>query len=140
VPGRLDPEADFSCSRTTTKARDGKLPEGSSHWCALYLLAEFRATQALPAVVEAVSLPGELPFDLFGDLITEDLGRIFVSLDIGLETLSLMIDDRELNESVRWKAADTITALVTDGQISREVGVERLRRHLRTALDRPRPR
>src|SRR5436305_2223237 len=47
-------------------ARAGNPPEGNAHFFALFLLTEFEAKEALPAIVEALSLPGELPFDLFG--------------------------------------------------------------------------
>ncbi len=120
---------------TTAKARSGQFRDGDAHWVALYLLAELRATEALPAVLEAVSLPGELPFDLFGDVITEDLARILLSLEIDLETLDSLLGNERLNQYVRWQAAEAIVSLVLDGQLPRAEGVERLRRHLRAQLD-----
>ena len=48
-------------------ARDDDPPESNGHFFALFLLIEFRAAEALPVILDAVSLPGELPFDLFGD-------------------------------------------------------------------------
>ena len=55
------------------EARSGEKREGQAPFFALFLLTEFRAKEALPAILEAVSLPGELPFDLFGDAITSIL-------------------------------------------------------------------
>src|SRR5580658_10228508 len=43
---------------------------------AFYLLAQFREKHAYPLLVKIVSAPGETPFDLFGDTITEGLSQI----------------------------------------------------------------
>ena len=51
------------------RRRAGDMPEGNSHFFAIFLLSEFQAAEALPVIVEAFSLPGELPFDLFGDTL-----------------------------------------------------------------------
>ena len=54
------------------------------HLIAFYLLAQFRETQALPLLVEALSLPGADVVDLFGDALLGDMastrsGRAWVS-------------------------------------------------------------
>jgi len=121
---------------TSNEAREGMKPEGDAHFFALFLLAEFQAKEALPAIIEAVSLPGDLPFDLFGDAITDTLARVLVSLaDNGPDLLDSLIRNRELNEYVRWEAAQGYPYLVRDGTASREEAVERLRSHLRDAID-----
>jgi len=38
---------------------------------AMYLLAQFRESLAYPILVQIFSLPGEMPFDLVGDTVTE---------------------------------------------------------------------
>jgi hypothetical protein len=118
----------------TAAARNGEVPEGNAHLFALFLLAEFRAREALPAILEAISLPGELPFDLFGDTITEDVGRILAALVDSPETLDALIRNGELNEYVRWEAAGTYLHLVRDGRLTREEAVARLHGHLREAI------
>ena len=65
----------------TERIAAGADVDGQAHFFALFLLTEFRATEALPAVVRALSLPGEGPFDLFGDTITECLYRILARID-----------------------------------------------------------
>jgi len=118
-------------------AREGDLPEGNAHFLALFLLTEFRATEALPAILEAVCLPGELPFDLFGDTITETLARILpVLADDPPEVLDALIANEELNEYVRWEGAQSYIILVRDGRISRAEAVARLADHLRILIDR----
>lgn len=121
--------------RAADEARAGKQVEGNAHFIALFLLAEFRAREALPAIVEAVSLPGDLPSDLFGDVITETLPRILATLASDrLEVIDELIANRAADYSVRWSAARTIEYLVRDGVIDRTAAVERLGRHLREGL------
>jgi hypothetical protein len=62
--------------QATEAAREGDPPEGNGHFFALFLLIEFRAAEALPVILDAVSLPGELPFELFGDAIHEAVPRV----------------------------------------------------------------
>ena len=116
--------------------RSGDKPVGHTHFFALYLLAEFRAKEAWPAILEAISLPGEGPFDLFGGAITADLARILLILAPGgIELLDSMIRNRDLNEYVRWEAVQAFCLLVRDGSLPREEAVERLTAHLREAID-----
>src|SRR5258708_32473882 len=42
---------------------------------AMYLLAQFREGRAYPLLVRIFSCPGEMPVDLVGDTVTDDLGR-----------------------------------------------------------------
>jgi hypothetical protein len=119
----------------TARARAGEPPEGNAQFFALFLLAEFQAKEALPVILEAVSLPGELPFDLFGDAITSTLARVWASLSGDPDVMDDLIRNRALNEYVRWGAAETYLYLVRDGRIERGEAVERLRRHLREAIE-----
>jgi hypothetical protein len=120
----------------TAQARSGAVPEGNAHFFALFLLTEFKAKEALPAILETVSLPGELPLDLFGDGITSTLSRVLVVLaEDRLDIIDSLIGNRELNEYVRWEGAQSYCCLVRDGRIPRAEAVERLRRHLRVAID-----
>ncbi len=123
--------------QATQEVRDGNIPNRNGHLFALYLLTEFRAKEAFPAILEAVSLPGEGPFDLFGDAITEDLPRIFAELAVdSLQVVDQLIENRNINEYVRWEAARAYLHWVRDGRLSRDQAVERLSEHLRNALAR----
>jgi hypothetical protein len=121
--------------RATAEARAGEPPEGNAHFFALFLLTEFQAKEALPAIIEAVSLPGKLPSDLFGDAITSTLARVWASLSGEPGLLDDLIRNRELDEFVRWEAAETYIHLVRDGRLDRGEAVERLRQHLREAIE-----
>jgi hypothetical protein len=119
------------------RAAAGDVPPGNAHFYALYLVGEFRAKSALPAVIEAISLPDELPFDLFDDAITESLPAILAALvDDAPEVLDSLIANQALNSYVRWEAASAYLYLVRDGRLTREVVVERLQHYLRKAISR----
>jgi hypothetical protein len=123
-------------NRATVAARNGEIPAGDAHFFALFLLAEFRAREAVPAVVAAVSLPGELPFDLFGDAITGYLSTLLMMLSDNPRPLfDTLIADSTLSPFVRWQGATGYIQLVRDGRISRGEAVEALRMYLQNALE-----
>jgi len=123
--------------KATAAVQAGHTPNTNGHLFALYLLAELRAKEALPAIVEAVSLPGEGPFDLFGDSITEDLNRMLAVLAADQpEVIDAVISDPSINEYVRWQAAKTYMHWVREGRWTRAEAVGRLRSHLITATQR----
>lgn len=118
------------------RAESGSVPEGNAHFFALFLLTEFHAKEALPAITAALSLPGELPFDLFGDAVTESLPGVLADLaSDDLEAIADLIRNRSVNEYVRGAAAYTYLHFVRDGRLSRDEAIDRLRRHLREAID-----
>ena len=123
-------------SEATSAASAGVVPQGNAHLFAIFLLTELRAQEAFPVILEAFSLPGELPFDLFGDAVTSTLARI-LALFVGdhPELLDALIDNRALNDYVRWEAAQSYVYLVRDGRLQRDEAVRRLQQHLRQAMD-----
>lgn len=91
------------------------------HIYALYLLALFRETRAYPLVVRIFSRPGEFAFDLAGDVVTQDLGRILASVSGGDATgITALIEDEDANRYVREVAMDAMVSLVNAGQKTRE--------------------
>jgi hypothetical protein len=119
----------------TEQAKSGPTPKGNAHFFALFLLTEFKAIESLPAILDAISLPGEGPFDLFGDAVTENLWRVLaVFATEPFDTLDALISDVSLNEYVRWQAAHAYLCLVRDGLLTRDEAVDRLRNHLRDAI------
>lgn len=121
--------------RATALVRDGELPDGNGHLIAVYLLTEFRAQQALPAILDAVSLSGEDVDELFGDAIAEDFCRVFAVLTADVpDQIDALIANRSFWEIVRWEAAETYKLWVRDGRLTREQAVDKLRQHLRGAI------
>jgi hypothetical protein len=124
--------------KATAKTRRGEKVEDNAHFFALFLLTEFGAREALPAILEAVSLPGEGPFDLFEDAITSNLAWILVKLsDDPLTLIDRLIHNKDLNEYVRWGTAQMYLHLVKGGRMIRAEAVERLRQHLRREMEAP---
>ena len=122
----------------TAQMRDGERPKGDGHFFAFFLLTEFRAKEALPAIFEAITLPGEGPLKLYDDVITETLERTLAALaDTQIELLDALIVDRQVNEYVRWAAAGVYKHLVRNQEMTREDAVDRLRRHLREGCANP---
>lgn len=122
--------------QATEEVQAGQLGERSGPLFALFLLTEFRAQQALPAILEAVSLPGEGPFELFGDAITESLDGVLAAMaPHSPEVIDELISNQSLNQYVRWKAAQTYLHWVRGGRLTRDEVVQRLRGHLRTAIE-----
>jgi len=98
-------------------ADDGRM----IHIYALYGLALFRETRAYPLLVRIFSRPGEFPFELTGDVVTQDLGRILASVSGGdVSGLIALIENEQGNEWVRSAAMDSMVALVATGQRTRE--------------------
>jgi hypothetical protein len=122
----------------TAQMRDGEKPKGEGYFFAFFLLTEFRAKEALPAIFEAITLPGEGPLKLYDDVITETLERTLAALaDTQIELLDALIVDRQVNEYVRWAAAGVYKHLVRNQEMTREDAVDRLRRHLREGCANP---
>ncbi len=91
------------------------------HSFALYLLAQFRETRAYPLAARIFGAPGEVPFDLFGDTVTEGLSQILGSIYDGDPTpLEKLIESKDVNEYVRNAAIDAFLVLEHSGQMPRE--------------------
>jgi hypothetical protein len=91
------------------------------HIHAFYLLALFRETRAYPLLVRIFSRPGEFAFDLAGDMVTQDLGRILASVSGGdLGGMAALIENEQANEYVRSAAMEGMVSLVVTGQQTRD--------------------
>lgn len=90
------------------------------HIYALYALALFRETRAYPLLVRIFSRPGEFPFELAGDAVTQDLSRMLASVSGGdVSGMIALIENEQANEWVRSVAIDGMVGLVTSGQCTR---------------------
>lgn len=98
------------------------------HLYAMYLLAQFREERAFPYLVKLFSFPGEIPHAIAGDVLTEDLARIFASVcgnDYG--TLLTLIENSSLNEYVRAACQTALVILVGCGNLTRTWVIEYFR-------------
>jgi DNA-binding transcriptional ArsR family regulator len=101
---------------------DGALDqEDSAYLYALYLLAQFRETQAYPLVVRIASLPPETVVELLGDTITEGLATILASVCGGDTSLiTRLAENAEAEQFTRGSALSTLLALVLSGDKTRD--------------------
>lgn len=91
------------------------------HIYALYLLALFQEARAYPLLVRIFSRPGEFPFELAGDVVTQDLGRILTSVSGGdTSGMTALIENEQANEWVRAVALDGLVDLMHAGLRARE--------------------
>ncbi|HEY2415732.1 MAG TPA: DUF1186 domain-containing protein [Pirellulaceae bacterium] len=110
---------------------EGVVRDGNAAMFALFLLTEFRATQATDAIVNFLRVPGKVVDTLLGDAITEDLPRILATFATQrLEILELLITDSQADEYVRSGALEAHKYLVRDGVLQRPEFVQRLRDYL----------
>ena len=98
------------------------------HLFAIFLLAQFRERRAYPAIVKMFSAPGETPFDLAGDTVTEGLSQIFASVyDGNPAPLHGLVESEEVNEFVRNAALNAFLVREHTGLMPRAEVVEYLR-------------
>ena len=98
------------------------------HLFALFLLAQFREKRAYAPIVQMVSAPGETPFDLVGDTVTEGLSQILASVyDGNPAPLHGLVESEQVNDFVRSAALDTFLVLEHTGQMPRAEVVEYFR-------------
>jgi hypothetical protein len=107
----------------------GKRPKhyiNHSRWKTLdfaaYLLAQFRETRAFKPLCATLGHPAKVTDELWGDIITEDMGRILASVFDGDDApLRDLMRNRKAYEFVRGAAVPkTYLCLLGSGKISRE--------------------
>ncbi|UOF91217.1 DUF1186 domain-containing protein [Fodinisporobacter ferrooxydans] len=86
-----------------------------------YLLAQFQVKELFPIMIDILSQPSDICENIFGDAITEDIGRILASVFNGdIKSLMSLIENTEANEYARGQALISLVILVFNGQLSRE--------------------
>ena len=85
------------------------------------LLSHFRESKAHDLIVDLFSLPGELPHDIFGDIVTEDLPAILYTTCGGsLGRIKEMILNKAVGMYCRSAALDAMVYAAVDGMSPRE--------------------
>ncbi len=73
--------------------------DSSTFSYALYLLAKWREPRAYPFVVRWLSLPEELPFEIGGDIVTQDGPRILAAVcDGNLDPIKALVLNRQADQ------------------------------------------
>ncbi|MCA9174339.1 MAG: DUF1186 domain-containing protein [Planctomycetales bacterium] len=114
----------------------GEEPSGGTHFLALFLLTELEVQKAWPAILAAISLPGDGSFELFGEAQVGYLGRILAFfLADRVDELEAIVLNREFNEPLRTQAPEVFLYWVRDERMTRQEAVTHLLRLLRIAVD-----
>lgn len=88
---------------------------------AFFMLAQFRETRAYQPIYEIFSSDKDVVDELFGELITEDLGRILASVyDGDVSLINRLIEGEEVYEYVRSAALDSWLCLLQANLKARE--------------------
>jgi len=102
---------------------------------ALFLLTEFKAKQALPTILKAVSLPDDGDYDIFGGAVTNYLYVTFSTLaDDSFELVEQLILNRSIDQFVRWAAITSYLNLFQRRLMTREQVIETLYGYLEIAI------
>lgn len=117
----------------TIDSEDGGIVATWGHIAALFLLTEFDAKIAFPAIL--ISMCSHNAEELYGDFITEDLKYIAARLAEGPEQLIPAIEDEEVYEYVRGAFINAVFGMVCNEHITREAAIQFLRDRLETAVD-----
>ena len=134
-PREITPRLIDLLRNATQLARAGDCPSSVGSLIAILLLTEFRAPEALPVILEAVSLPNDGVVDLLGDIIPEQLSSVFAAMaPDATELIDDLIANSDRYEQVRLAAAKTYLLWVRDGRMTREQAVRRLGAHLSQAI------
>lgn len=131
TPGLLE-FLEFTCENAEA------LPEGHSGVSyAAYLLAYFREPKALEPFLRILSLPGDMPFEILGDIPTQDGHRIIASCYGGdLGPIKALIENPRANEYCRGAGVDSLVDLYVNGVLSRSDVLGYLRWLLQEGLER----
>lgn len=106
-----------------------------AHIYAVYLLAQFRIKEMFPLFLDILKLPGEIPYDLFGDVICEAAGRILASVCYeDIEPMKDLIVDEKADEYVRGQALRALAILVLNGSLERNEVINYYRELLKGGL------
>ncbi len=103
-------------------------PNYIGHFVALYLLAQFRETRALPLVIELFSLPENLLLAITDDVTTDGLDRILASVGHkGLVSIKALIENPDADEYVRAAALSSLVCMIESGDLTRNQVIDYFR-------------
>lgn len=106
-------------------------PDIMIHMYATHLLAQFKIKEFYEIIIDIAKLPGEIPYELYEDTITESLGRIIASVYNGdIEMICDLIEDTKVDKFVRSQGIVALQILVFEGILRREKIVEYLKKLL----------
>lgn len=101
-----------------------KYVEGENLYDHIYvvmLLGHFKEPIAHKVIIDLFSLPGDMPYKLFGDIATSNLSAILLNTCGGdVESIQSMILNRKADDYCRASACQALAYAVIEGHASRE--------------------
>jgi len=108
-----------------------------AHIYATFLLAQFKEKQSFKLIIDLVSLPKEIPDDIFGDFLTEDLHKILASVCGGdTQPIKQLVEDSNVNEYVRCAAIKSFIVFLGEGVMSQVEIIEYYKSLFEVKLER----
>ena len=98
----------------------------NGHNVAMYLLTEFNAKEALPAILCAVGHHNRDVPEMLIDLVDYDLGQMLGRLADSPDQLKPIFDDLEVEIDVRGEMATAVVWMVTEGKLERNQAIKLL--------------
>ena len=93
-----------------------------AHIYASYLLSQFRVKEAYPIFIDIMSLPDDLPYDLFGDTILETGSRMLASVcGSDLKLIKKLITNENADVYMRSQAIESLVILALNCIVERDV-------------------
>jgi hypothetical protein len=109
------------------------------HIYAMFLLAQMREKLAYELLTDFFSLPEETTWELTGDILTEDLGRILASVSCGdTSRIKNMIENSGLESLIRAAAIDALLILYKIGELDRQRLVDYFKELFQNKLEKER--
>ena len=91
------------------------------HIYSFMLLGHFKESKAHKVIVDLFSLPDDKPYELFGDLGTNDLPTILIrTCDGSIELIKALALNKDADDYCRVSALNAMAYAVVDGIASRE--------------------
>ena len=110
-----------------------------AHLFAMYLLAQFRDTRALPLLLQIARLDTTSLDALLEDVVTDHLGRLLASVCGGeISGIQALIEDPKADQWVRGAALDSLVTLVAADLKTRDEVIEYFGELMRSKLTRER--
>ncbi len=91
------------------------------HVYAVILLGHFEESRAHDVIVDILSIPGKIPYQLFGDLVTENFPTILFQTCGGpLDRIRSLALNKDAYDFCRGSALQAMVYAVVDGMVARE--------------------
>jgi hypothetical protein len=98
-----------------------KDPNNFSHIYSVMLLGHFKEKRSHEVILSLFSLPNDMPYELFGDLTTDNLPVILLcTCDSCFDGIKELVLNKKADEFCRGSALRAMTYGVVNGSISRE--------------------